>query len=110
MSITETEECVILDGGDEKQRLRAFNTQYHPRSDWDWKTHPNDSKHIVVQNVTINWRWDIGSVIWLCTERGYPSVTFEPSCRWEGGLKGRTMLLDSLANCTRVIVGIPDSG
>jgi len=108
MSITQTEDSIILDGGDEKQRLRAFNTQHNPRPDWNWDTHPNDNKHIVVRRVTINWVWDMQSVLWLCTERGYLSVTFEDTCSWVGGTKGKAMLLYCLADRTRSVVGVPD--
>ena len=108
-SITETEECIVLDGGEDRPRLRAFNTQYCPRRDWDWLTHEHDRKHIVVRNVTINWRFDMGSVLWLCTARDYLSVTFEASCLWVGGQKGARTLLRCMSNLTRVVTGVPTS-
>ena len=106
MSITETEDSIILDGGSGKKRLRAFNTKHNPRSDWDWLTHDHDSKRIVVRNVTVHWRFDAGSVLWLCTARNYRSVSFEASCLWEGGPKGRRMLLYCMGDVDRAVTGV----
>ena len=108
MSITPSKESITVDGGAAKRRLKTFNTQLYPRADWNWETHPDDLKHVVVRNVTINWAWDMQSVLWLCTGRDYLSVTFEPSCCWVGGTKGKRRLLYCLANCTRTIIGVPD--
>ena len=108
MGITELEDSIVVDGGEQRNRLRVFNTQYNPQEwEWDWLTHPSDNKHIVVRNVTINWRLDMGSVLWLCTARSYPSVTFEESCYWTGGKAGQRSLLYCLTNVTRVINGVP---
>ena len=107
ITVNESGDTVIVDGGTMKERLSKFNTKNNKSywdGKWDWETHPEDDATIIIRNVYIREHFDMGNILWFLTERNYNKIIFEESCIWQGVGKAYNMLSNIVKNSTREMV------
>jgi len=106
ITVNKNRDTIIVDGGEMQERLSKFNTKTNNywNGKWDWETHPEEDATIIIRNVFIRERFDMGNILWFLTERNYKKIIFENSCVWEGVAKSYNQLCEIVKNSSREMI------